>query len=152
MPQFNLIQLPNLRWIPKTLSSSPSPSSTQLERDTEQGDVRFFILIRPHTVLLIITNRKMFNWNPLRVFETLSQSFYLSVTSLTTERHTIAIFMIYAFKNASSKSTPSTKSMGKLRSRNTFHVVLSSPLQHTHILKVDLLKCSSHFTLRFSHG
>ena len=82
----------------------------------------------------------------------LSQSCYLSVTSPTIERRTIAIFMIYAFRSASSKGTPSTKFMEKLRSRSTFLAVLLSPLQDTHILKVDQLKCSSPSTLRLSHG
>ena len=154
---FSLIQLPNLRWIPKNLSLSPSPerpSPTQLGKDTIlQENVRYFILILRHSVLLINSNhRKRFNWHPRRVFEMLSQSCYLCVTSPTIERRTITIFMIYAFRSASSKGTPSTKSMGKLRSRSTFLAVLLSPLQDTHILKVDRLKCSSPFTLRLSHG
>ena len=155
---FSLIQLPKLRWIPKTLSSSPSPqrlSPIQLEIDTIhwQENVRNFILTHHSTVLIInYDNRKRSNWRPLRVFEMLSQSFYLSVTYPTIKRHTIAIFMIYAFRNASSKDTPSTKSMEKLRSPNTFLVVLLSPLQDTHILKIDRLKCSSHFTLRLLLG
>ena len=148
---FSLIQLPNLRWIPKALSLSPSPSPqkpspTRLAGDSIYENVRYFILVR-NIVLLINSDRKK-----LRVFEMLSQSCYLCVTSPTIKRRTIAIFMIYAFRSASSKSTPSTNPMEKLRSRNTFHVVLSSPLQHTHILKVDRLKCSLPFTLRFSHG
>jgi len=151
---FSLIQLPNLRWIPKALSLSPSPqkpSPIQLARDTIQETVRYFILIH-HTVLLINSIRKRFNWHPLRVSEMLSQSYYLGVTSPIIERHTIAIFMIYAFRSASWKGTPSTKSMEKLRSRSTFLPVLLSPLQDTHILKVDRLKCSSPFTLHLSHG
>ena len=151
---FSLIQLPNLRWIPKALSLSPSPqrpSSSQLA--TIQVNVRYFILTR-HTVPLININRKRFNCNPLtrKVFGMLSTNCYLSVTSPIIERHTIAIFMIYAFRSASSKSTPSTKSTEKLLSQSTFPVVLLSPLRDTHILKVDRLKCSSPFTLRFSHG
>ena len=143
---FNLIQLPNLRWIPKALSLSPSPqtpSPTQLAKDTIQEDVRYFILIR-HTVLLINNNRKKFNQHLLRVFKMLSQNCYLSVTYPTIKHHwhTIAIFIIYASKNANSKNTPSTtKSTAKLQSRNTFLVVLSSPLQDTPILKIDQLKC-----------
>lgn len=151
---FSLIQLPNLRWIPKTSSLSPSPqkpSPIQLARDTIQETVRYFILIH-HTVLLINSIRKRFNWHPLRVSEMLSQSYYLGVTSPIIERRTITIFMIYAFRSASWKGTPSTKSMEKLRSRSTFLPVLLSPLQDTHILKVDRLKCLSPFTLRFSHG
>ena len=145
---FSLIQLPNLRWIPKALSPNPP---AQLVKDTTHENVRYFILVR-HTVLLIINNRKKFNWSPLRVFEMLSQSCSLSLISPSIERRTIAIFMIYAFRSASSKSTPSTKSMEKLRSRSTFLAVLLSPLQDTHISKIDRLKCTSPSTLRLSHG
>ena len=165
---FSLIQLPNLRWIPKAFSLSPSPQrpsttssttqlenleDTQLEKDTiiVQENVRiFFILIR--SSLSIISFRKTFICHPLRVFEMLSQNSYLNATSLTIKRHTTRIFTIYAFKNANSKNTPSTKSMEKLRSQSTFLVVLSSPLQDTLILKIDRLKCSSPFTQRFSLG
>ena len=153
---FSLIQLPNLRWIPENLPLSPTfqrPSTTLASGTIEEHEnVRYFIPIRHSTVLLINSNRKMFNWHPPRVFEMLSQRCYLSVTSPTIERRTIAIFMIYAFRSASSKGTPSTKSMEKLRSRSTFLAVLLWPQQHTHILKVDQLKCSSPFTLRLSHG
>ena len=153
---FSLIQLPNLRWIPKALWVSPSPqkpSPTQFAKDTIQENVRYFILIR-YTVLLINSNRKRFNCRPLpmRIFEMLSQNCYLSVTYPTIEHHTIAIFMIFAFRSASSKGILSTKSTERLRSQNTFLVVLLSPLQVTHILKIDRLKCTSPFTLHFSHG
>ena len=145
----SLIQLPNLRWIPKALSLSPT-----LARDTieENVNVRYFILIPRSAIILINSNRKKFNSHPLRIFEMLSQSCFLSVISPTIERPTIAIFMIYAFRSASSKGTPSTKSMEKLRSRSTFLAVLLSPPQDTHILKVDRPKFSSPFTLRLSHG
>ena len=151
---FSLIQLPKLRWIPKALSASPSPqrlSHTQLE-DTMPQNVRYFILIRHNTVLIINGNRKRSNWHPTTVFEMLSLSCYLSITYPTIKRHTIATFMIYVFRSANSKDTPSTKFMEKPRSPSTFFVVLLSPLQHTHILKIDRLKCSSPFTLRLSHG
>ena len=153
---FSLIQLPKLRWIPKALSASPSPqklslTGTKLE-DTMPQNVRYFILIRHNTVLIINGNRKRSNWHPTTVFEMLSLSCYLSITYPTIKRHTIATFMIYAFRSANSKDTPSTKSMEKLRSQSTFLVVLSSPLQDTLILKIDRLKCSSPFTRRFSLG
>ena len=82
----------------------------------------------------------------------LSQSCYLGVTYPTIERRTITIFMIYAIRSASSKGTQSTKSAEMLRSRSTFLAVSLWPLLHTHILKVDRLKCTSPFTLRFLHG
>ena len=82
----------------------------------------------------------------------LSQSYYLDVTFPTIERRAIAIFIIYAFRSASSNGTPLTKSMEKLRSQSTFLPVLLSPLQYTDNLKVDRLNCSSPFTLCFSHG
>ena len=128
-----------------------SKSSETFSQSTRK--CKIFYSNTRHTVLLINNNMKRFNY-PLtrRVFEMLSPSCYLSVTSPTIERHTIAIFMIYAFRSASSKGTPSTKSTEKLLSRSSFLVVLLSPLQDTHILKVDRLKCSSPFTLRFSHG
>ena len=151
---FSLIQLPKLRWIPKALSASPSPqrlSLTQLE-DTTPQNVRYFILIRHNTVLIINGNRKRSNWLPLGVFEMLSLSCYLSVTCPTIKCHTIAIFMVYAFRSASSKGTPSTKFMEKIQSPSTFLVVLLWLLQDTHILKINLLKCSSPFTLHSSHG
>ena len=112
---FSLIQLPNLRWIPKALSSSPTPQrpspTTQLPRNTIQENVRYFILISPYCPSYqIITNRKRSNnRHPQRVFEISSQNCYLVVTSPTIEHHTITISTIYAFKNASSKNTPSTK-------------------------------------------
>ena len=151
---FTLIQLPNLRWIPKALSfslSPQSPSPIQLAKDTIEEIVRNFILIRL-TVLLIDSNRKRLNWHPLRIFEMLSQSCFLGVTSPTMKRPTIAIFMIYAFRSASSKATLSTTSTEKLRSWSTSLAVLLSPLQDTHILKIDRPKCSSPFTLRLPHG
>ena len=151
---FSLIQLPYLRWISKALSLSPSPQRpSPCQLVTIQENVRYFILTR-HTVLLININRKKLSCHPLtrRVFEMLSPSCYLSVTSPTIERHTIAIFIIYAFRSAGSKGTPSTKSTEKLLSRSTFLLVLLSPLQDTHILKAGRLKCSSPFTPRFSHG
>jgi hypothetical protein len=145
---FSLIQFPNLRWIPMALSMSPI-----LARDTieENKNVRYFIPIRQSTVLLIKCNRKKLNQHPspLKIFEMLSQSCYLGVTSPSIERPTIAIFMIYAFRSASSKGTPS---MEKLQLRSTFLAVLLSPLQDMHILKVNQLKCSSPFTLRLSDG
>ena len=156
---FSLIQLPNLRWIPKALSSSPTPQrpspTTQLPRNTIQENVRYFILISPYCPSYqIITNRKRSNnRHPQRVFEISSQNCYLVVTSPTIEHHTITISTIYAFKNASSKNTPSTKSTEKPPSRNTFLAVLSSPLQVTPILKkIDQHKCSSRFTLLSSLG
>ena len=102
----------------------------------------------------IITNRKRSNnRHPQRVFEISSQSYYLVVTSPTIEHHTTKIFMIYAFKNASSKNTLSTKSTEKPPSRNTFLAVSSSLLQATPILKkIDQHKCSSRFTLLSSLG
>ena len=71
---FTLIQLPNLRWIPKALSfslSPQSPSPIQLAKDTIEEIVRNFILIRL-TVLLIDSNRKRLNWHPQRIFGKLS--------------------------------------------------------------------------------
>ena len=152
---FSLIQLPNLRWIPKALSFSLSPqgpSPTQLAKDTKQENVRNFILIFSPTVLLIDSNRKRLNWHPVRIFEMLSQSCYPGVISPTIERRTITIFMIYAFRSASSKITPSTKYMEKIRSRSTFIAVLLPPPQHMHILKIDRLKCTSPFTVRLLYG
>ena len=154
LAMFSLIQLPNLQWIPKALplsQSSQRPSPSQLARDTVQERVRYFIPIR-HAILFINVNSKRFKLYPLRVFEMLSQSCYLGLTSPTIERRTIVIFMIYAFRSASSRGTPSTKSMENLQSRSTFLPVLLSPLQHTDILNVDRPNCSSPFTLRFSHG
>ena len=151
---FSLIQLPNLRWIPKVLSFSLSPQRpfpTQLAKDTKQENVRNFILICL-TVPLIDGNRKRLNWHPVRIFEKLSQSCYPGVISPTIERRTITIFMIYAFRSASSKITPSTKYMEKIRSRSTFIAVLLPPPQHMHILKIDRLKCTSPFTVRLLYG
>ena len=142
---FTLIQLPNLRWIPKALSFSLSP---QRPSPIQQEIVRDFILIHL-TVLLIDSNRKRLNWHPLRIFEMLSQSCYLGVISPTFDHRTIAIFMIYAFRSASSKGTPS---MENIRSRSTFLTVSISPPQHMHILKVDRLKCTSPFTLGSVYG
>ena len=146
---FSLIQLPNLRWIPKALSLSPA-----LARDTieENVNVRISILIRPTLLLINSHNRKKLIWHLLRIFEMLSQSCFLGVTSPTMKRPTIAIYMIYAFRSASSKATLSTTSTEKLRSWSTSLAVLLSPLQDTHILKIDRPKCSSPFTLRLSRG
>ena len=147
---FSLIQLPNLRWIPKALSSSPTLARDTMEENT---NVRYFILMHQSTVLLINRNhRERLNWHPLRIFEMLSQSCYLGVTSLTIERPTIAIFMIYAFRSANSKGIPSIISMEKLRSRSAFLAVLLPLLPHMHILKVDRPRCSSLFTLRLPHA
>ena len=109
------------------------------------------ILIRL-TVLLIDSNREKLNWHPVMIFEMLSQSCYLCVISPTIERRTIRTFMIYAFRSASSKITPSTKSMEKIRSQSTFLAVLLPLLPHMHILKVDRPRCSSLFTLRLPHA
>ena len=110
-----------------------------------------FILIRL-TVLLIDSNREKLNWHPVMIFEMSSQSCYLCVISPTIERRTIRTFMIYAFRSASSKITPSTKSMEKIRSRSTFLAELLPLPQHMHILKVDRPRCSSLFTLRLPHA
>ena len=109
------------------------------------------ILIRL-TVLLIDSNREKLNWHPVMIFEMLSQSCYLCVISPTIERRTIRTFMIYAFRSASSKITPSTKSMEKIRSQSTFLAELLPLLPHMHILKVDRPRCSSLFTLRLPHA
>ena len=148
---FSLIQLPNLRWIPKALSLPVSPT---LARDAieENKNVRIFILICRSALLLISSNRKKLNWHLLRIFEMLSQSCFPGVTSPTIERPTIRIFMIFAFRSASSKIIPSTKSMAKIQSRNTFIAVLLPPPQHMHILKVDRLKFSSPFTVCLLYG
>ena len=147
---FSLIQLPNLRWIPKALSLSPTPARDTTIEENENENVRY-----SNTSLyslLINSNRKKLNWHPLRIFEKLSQRCYLGVISPTIERRTIAIFMIYAFRSVRSKGTPSTKSMEKIRSRSTFLTVLISPPQHMQILKVDRLKCISPFTVRLLYG
>ena len=126
----SLMQLPNLQWIPKAFSLSQSPqkpSPSQLARDTILENVRYFILIS-YTILLINSNSERFNWHPPRVvFEVLSQSCYLDITSPTIERRTIMIFMTYAFRSASSRGTPSTKSMENLPSQSSFLPVLCSP-------------------------
>ena len=126
--------------------------STPKKYDTRK--CKIFYSNEPYCLFLSNYHRKRFNnRHPQREFEILSQNYYLVVTSPTIEHHTTKISTIYAFKNASSKNTPSTKSTEKPQSQNTFLAVLSSPLQATPILKkIDQHKCSSRFTLLSSLG
>ena len=131
--------------------SKSSESSHPNRKRYDSRKCKKFIPIRL-TVLLIDSNREKLNWHPVMIFEMSSQSCYLCVISPTIERRTIRTFMIYAFRSASSKITPSTKSMEKIRSRSTFLAELLPLPQHMHILKVDRPRCSSLFTLRLPHA
>ena len=131
--------------------SKSSESSHPTRKRYVSRKCKKFILIRL-TVLLIDSNREKLNWHPVMIFEMSSQSCYLCVISPTIERRTIRTFMIYAFRSASSKITPSTKSMEKIRSRSTFLAVLLPLPQHMHILKVDRPRCSSLFILHLPHA
>ena len=158
LAMFSLIQLPNLQWIPKALSLSLSlqgPSPTQLARDAIQEKVRYFILTR-HTIL-INSNRKRYNRHPQRVFKMLSQNCYHDVTSPFIDRNTIVIFMIYAFRSASSRGTPLTQSYWRNPWKifdSEVHSFWCYDLLYSirTFLKVELFKCSSPFTLLFSSG
>ena len=58
LAMFSLIQLPNLKWIPKALYLSQNlqrPSPTQPTRDTIQKNVRYFVLVH-HTVTIRLIN------------------------------------------------------------------------------------------------
>ena len=134
------------------LSKSSGTFSHPTRKRYETRKRKKIYLIFSPTVLLIDSNRKRLNWHPVRIFEKLSQSCYPGVIFPTIERRTITIFMIYAFRSASSKITPSTKYMEKIRSRSTFIAVLLPPPQHMHILKIDRLKCTSPFTVRLLYG
>ena len=107
---FSLIQRLNLRWIPKALSLSLSPQipPTQLAKDMIQENVLSL------TALLIDSNRKKLNWHPQRIFGKLSQRCYLDVIFPTIERRTIYdLHDLCTLRSASSKMTPSTKSIDR---------------------------------------
>ena len=107
---FSLIQRLNLRWIPKALSLSLSPQipPTQLAKDMIQENVASL------TALLIDSNRKKLNWHPQRIFGKLSTE-VLSRCNIPYYRTPYDIRSSWSMhsRSASSKMTPSTKSIDR---------------------------------------